>query len=190
MRLFVGIPLPEATRIALADAGDSVRAAEPRWRDQKWVSAENLHITLAFLGELPEEIVPQLTDAIAAELAGIPRFVLPFTRLAPAPNSRRATMLWAWYDDPNGECAALADAIGRAAAGFGVVCNTRAFRAHVTLARARRPLRTGARVQEALTAAQMPVPGFVSVLSATLFSSTLSKAGPHYETLETWQLPA
>ena len=60
MRLFVGIPLPEATRRALTDGCDAIRADDSAWRTEKWVAPENLHITLAFLGRLPAESVDAL----------------------------------------------------------------------------------------------------------------------------------
>jgi 2'-5' RNA ligase len=99
-------------------------------------------------------------------------------------------MLWAAYGDTDGLCAALASAAAHAATGFGTTPEDRAFVAHATLARSRsaRPLQDVA--LRALAAAQEGVPTFVSVRSATLFSSTLTRTGPRYEPLSTWEFPS
>lgn len=190
MRCFVGIPLPETTRAALVSACDAVRAADPHWRGEKWVAAQNLHITLVFLGDIPAEAIARLSEAISDGLTDVRAFELPFAGLRPVPNERRARMLWADYDDPSGTCAAIASTIGAAAGGLDIAVEDRAFKAHVTLARARRPRHLGETVLSTLSTAQLGVPEFVSVPSARLFSSTLTKTGPRYETLETWDFPA
>ena len=68
MRLFTAIELPEPARehllrlraelLKTADLADAV----------SWVKPENLHVTLKFLGEVPDAVVPKLTDS----LAGVP----------------------------------------------------------------------------------------------------------------------
>lgn len=188
MRCFIGIPLPSATRAALVAAGESVRAADPHWRGEKWVAGENLHITLAFLGDLPSESMPQVAKDVGDRLAGTRAFQLPFAELRPIPNARRASMLWAAYLDPTGECAVLAAGVDRAIPRPDAGADDRSFTPHVTLVRARRARRAGEAVSSALLAARPTIPGFVSVASATLFSSTLTKAGPRYEALATWEL--
>lgn len=190
MRLFVGIPLPEATRTALAEACRDIRAADSGWADEKWVAAENLHITLAFLGDVPTESIALLARSITSELGAVRAFDLPLARLEPIPGARRASMLWARYDDPEGRWAALSLAVHGAAAAIGDATDNRAFKTHVTLARARRPRPITENLLGSLHAARDRVPKFVSVLSATLFSSTLTTAGPRYERLETWDFPS
>ena len=70
MRLFVGLRPEEAFRAALKGAQDRLRAAgvEGRYLDQA-----NLHLTLAFIGEWPEDVTPVLpavTEPFEIELAG------------------------------------------------------------------------------------------------------------------------
>ncbi len=121
MRCFVGIQLPDEVRTALADACAEVRAADPDWDSEKWVPAENLHITLAFLGNISGEQAGALRRSLGDQLGGVRGFELPFARLRPMPSARRARMLWANWDDPEGACAGLASRVGLAAASCGVV---------------------------------------------------------------------
>jgi 2'-5' RNA ligase len=189
MRCFVGIPLPAETRRALCCVGDAIRRADAGWRAEKWVAENNLHVTVAFLGEVAEESGSALADAIELEVQGVAAFDLPFGRLSAVPNERHARMLWARYQDPEGACAGLAAGVARACAPLGIALEDRPFRAHVTLARARR---TRTLLREGVVAAQAAanaIPAIMSVRSATLFSSTLTKAGPRYESLRSWRFP-
>ena len=186
MRCFVGIRLGVETREALVRACSAVREADSGWRTEKWVAADNLHVTVAFLGEVAPGTAAGLAAAIGRELQGADPFDLPFVQLRPVPNARRATMLWAEFSDPKGHGAALVAGIGQACSEFDIALESRAFKPHVTLVRARRPRRAGESVFEALAHAGAGVPGFVSVPSVTLFASTLSKGGPSYEVLDEW----
>ncbi len=85
MRLFVAIELSEEVRAGLLRAGDELRsrlAAEGK--GVSWVKGENLHVTMKFLGEVPEPRVKEVCDALglvgkigAVELAGAKVVCLP-----------------------------------------------------------------------------------------------------------------
>jgi 2'-5' RNA ligase len=62
-RLFVAVDPAPAVRDRLADAIARVRPLAPRAR---WVDAAALHVTLAFLGDTPEDQVAALSAAIGA----------------------------------------------------------------------------------------------------------------------------
>ena len=190
MRCFVGIELDMPTREALAGAGAAVRTADAAWSGEKWVRPENLHVTVAFLGDVEESVTDELAEAIALRLGDTHAFDLPFAGLRAVPKEGRATMLWAAYRDPDRWGDALERSIAAACEPFRLRLEDRAFKPHVTLARTRRPRRAGAEAIAALDAAAENVPRFVSVRNATLFSSTLTKAGPIYRHLATWEFEA
>ena len=70
MRLFVGLRPAETFRAALKGAQDRLRAAGVEGR---YLDPANLHLTLAFIGEWPEDVTPVLpavTEPFEIELAG------------------------------------------------------------------------------------------------------------------------
>lgn len=188
LRCFVGVPLPACIADPVLRACSAVKRTDRSWSDEKWVAPENLHLTLEFLGTLPESSLPDLRAALGAAVVVLPRFELPFSGLAAAPGSRRARMLWATFLDPDGACARLAEAIERAALPFGVEAETRAFRPHVTLCRARRPHAVSDQALLAATDALEGAPEFMSVPSVSLFSSRLTPRGPIYTEIDTWRM--
>jgi len=184
----VGIELDHATREALVAAGKALRAAVSDWAAEKWVRGENLHVTVAFLGDVDAGVVPEMTAAIARELSAVQTFELPCEGLRAVPNPRRASMLWAAYSDPEGSAASLSRAIGRATGSLADAPSPKRFKAHITLVRARRARRVDAQTAQLMESMSSRLSAFMSVPSVTLFSSTLTKAGPQYRSISTWTL--
>jgi 2'-5' RNA ligase len=187
-RLFTGIPLPKDFSDALLRACDAVRETDPSWRDEKWVAAENLHVTLKFIGWMPDEAMSALLVEVGAAIEAVTPFELPFEGIRPVPGVRRARMLWGTFLDPDGACAALARSVERAVLPFGVEPETRPFSAHATLVRAHRPHAISDGAVSAASAVLREAPESMSVPSASLFSSTLTPRGPHYSEVGSWTL--
>ncbi len=127
MRLFTAIDIPADVKAALATLLDRLRPLAKL----NWIPLEKLHITTKFIGEWPDKPEAQL-DELKSALASVK---------APAPVDivirglgRLPRVLYAAVE-PNEALAALAAATERAVGG-GV--EDRAYRPHITLARARK----------------------------------------------------
>jgi 2'-5' RNA ligase len=172
LRLFVAAELPGPVRAALAAFRD---AADPAvWRP---VSDEALHITLVFLGHLPEEAAASAGGVLDRAAGPAPRLAVTGPLLLPP---RRARVLCAALADPDGELAALQARVsdGLEAAGL-YTPEKRPFRAHATVAR----LRSGARSPRALPDGLAPEPLEFRAEAVTLYRSHLARGGAHYEPL-------
>ncbi|MFA5843568.1 MAG: RNA 2',3'-cyclic phosphodiesterase [Coriobacteriia bacterium] len=185
MRSFVAVPLPDAAREALTRAGATIRAGSREWAGERWVAPQNLHITLAFLGDVPESDLAELDGPLSRACAGIEPFSLVLDSVIAVPGPRRASMLWSVPARPSEVCAALAGSVRDAVLPFSERSDARPFTAHVTLVRARRPLECPA---TALSGAERILAGdatsmLVSVRDVILCSSTLTPRGPIYETI-------
>jgi 2'-5' RNA ligase len=171
LRLFVALELPAAARDALAAFRNE--AADPDiWRA---VPTEALHLTLAFLGRRPATDVPAIDEVLFANAGPAPRLALAGAVLLPP---RRARVLCAALDDPDGTLADLQARVsdGLAAAGL-YVPEKRPFRAHATVAR----LRPRARPPRSVEAAPERLEFRGEAL--TLFVSRLHPHGARYEPL-------
>lgn len=131
-----------------------------------------------------------LSLRLGSILAASHPFPLPFFRLSARPGTRRSSMIWAEFRDPSGDCEALAATISNVPESLGLDLGVtmRAFKPHVTLARARRPRPLQASALQAGSHAVSAGARTMSVLSATLFTSTLTRHGPIYDALKTWPL--
>ena len=183
-RVFVAIELPPATRDLMSRATEAICAVEPSWCDEKLVRAELMHMTVAFVGAVPDPSLSFLLERLRSAAGHTPAFGLRLAGVRAVPSLARASMVWATFDGDTGAAAALSEIIATAA---GLAAEGRRFVAHATLARARRSRRVDAAAVHAASSvlldAGKEADRAVSVLSATVFSSTLGSAGPTYERL-------
>jgi len=169
LRLFVALELPQPARDALIAFRDE--AADPDvWRP---VAPDALHLTLAFLGRRPATDLVAIDEVLYASVGPAPRLALGEALLLPP---RRARVLCASLDDPDGTLGALQSRVSDGLAAAGVYKpETRPFRAHATVAR----LRPRARAPRAVEAAPEPIEFLGEAL--TLFVSRLHPSGARYE---------
>jgi 2'-5' RNA ligase len=174
-RLFVAIRPPEPIRDLLIDAMDD----SPEFR---WVSDDNLHLTLRFIGEVERP----LADDITAALGGIraEAFELRLVGVGMF-DQRNGGALWAGVA-PKEPVAALAAKVERACVMAGLAPERRAFHPHLTVARYHRRNKALAddwmQRRRALTSEPFAVDSF------TLFESRLSRHGAHYEAVAGYPL--
>lgn len=136
--MFVAVPLPPAARAAVAAAAAEWRRDAP---PASWVPAENLHVTLRFLGEVPDEQVVAISAAISGSLAHHVDLPVRLGSAGAFPSAARARVLWVGVDDPAGGVAAIEASLGEHLATLGFEPEDRPFRPHVTVARLRAPAR-------------------------------------------------
>ncbi len=188
LRCFVGVALPAAVSDSLEVAASAIRRADPRWEREKWVARDSLHVTVCFIGAVDAARLDSLAEALEEAVRPAAPFTLDAPAIAARPSLRQARLIWVSFRDASARGAALADAVGTAAASFGAELSERPFTAHATLCRSRhgRPLAAAA-----LEAADLVLSGVspsMSVAEATLYSSRLTPLGAVYETLASWKL--
>ena len=138
MRVFLALRPPVEEVDRLDDFLDVRRDAGPF----NWTSAEQFHLTLAFLADVPEYRVDDLIEATAAAAARRTQFELSFGGGGAFPNPARAKVLWVGLrgdEQAESELAALAAGVRGAAAHGGATVDGQRFRPHVTVARTGRP---------------------------------------------------
>jgi 2'-5' RNA ligase len=174
-RLFVAIRPPENIVDLLVDAMDD----RPSLR---WVSDENIHLTLRFIGEVERPV----TEDIARELSRIrsDRFTLRLSGVG-AFEQRNGGAIWAGVE-PRDQVAALAAKIDRACQTACLEPERRAFHPHITLARFGRDSR--AEVQPFLSRNATLASAPFEVSAFTLFESRLSRHGAQYDAVADFPL--
>jgi len=126
-RLFVAIEIPQAVRQMLALLQGGVPGA-------RWVSPDNLHLTLRFIGDVSP---PAISDLIAGlGQISAPGFTLQLEGVGSFGNGRTKFVLWAGVQrsDP---LKFLRDKVDRAVVASGFAPDGRKFAPHITLAYAK-----------------------------------------------------
>ncbi len=173
-RCFWAVPLPEDLRASLADAITPIRADPTAAAEWRWTDPAAWHLTLAFLGGVPADRIPCLLTLVSDAVRGVEPFSVATGGLGSFPSGRRARVLWYGVSDPERHLRVLAGLVAEAS---GVEVG--AFRAHITLARARD--RYGAPPPNAPVGG-LPA-GSVDVGAVTLFRSHLGRGPARYQVL-------
>jgi RNA 2',3'-cyclic 3'-phosphodiesterase len=168
MRLFIAIDLPAELKTALARLHRDLPGA-------RWVAAAQIHLTLAFLGEVEEASAWRLSTELAR--IHLPPFTLTLTGTGCFPHRQRPRVLWVGLA-PEARLTQLVAAVQSAILDCGLPVEERPFSAHITLARLRFPAarEVGAFLDQPLAA---PLP-LLPVHEFILFESRLLPHGAEH----------
>jgi RNA 2',3'-cyclic 3'-phosphodiesterase len=183
MRLFVAIAPPAAALAELTAAVDPLRQRAP---DLRWTSREAWHLTLAFLGEVDEARVPELSIRLERAARRHPPQRLAIAGGGAFPSATRARVVWAGFSADDQALGALAASVAAGArrAGAPPPDEGRKYRPHLTLARCKAPANVSNLTQELAGFSGTP---WVAD-SIHLIRSKLSAGPPTYEDAGSWAL--
>ena len=184
MRLFVALEIPSAVRENLAALLKSLRAVSPQTR---WVRPENLHVTLKFIGEVPDTKLAAIRSALAGARSDQP-VTLDFRGLGFFPNEKHPRVFWAGMEaSPN--LKDLAADIDRATEKLGIPREQRPFSPHLTLARFEPP-GLPEQLHSAVRENEVRDFGTLRTSQFHLIESKLKPSGAEYTTLESFAFVA
>lgn len=179
MRLFTAIELPEPVREHLTHLRGELTTAADLADAVSWTKPENLHVTLKFLGEVADDAVRPLVDALAG--VAVQPMDLAADHMVYFPKRGRVRVIAAGLTGDVARLGRLYADVESACATLGFAPEGRAFTPHVTLGRARHGRQGGGlrRVREALLEGSLPGPRFVAA-RFVLMRSQLKPTGAIY----------
>ncbi len=180
MRTFIALDLPEEIRARLAEVQ---RALKPSTHTARWVAPESIHVTLKFIGEIPEKRVDDIHGALAG-LTWKP-FTVTVNGIGFFPGARSPRVVWAGMQAPTMED--LTKEIDVHLERLGFEKEKRMFRPHLTLARAK-TTRLEAALVETAKAFEHEDFGTFTVDRFFLYQSTLKPTGSIYTKLKEYLL--
>jgi 2'-5' RNA ligase len=150
-----------------------------KFQGYRFVTEEQIHITLKFLGETSPEQVQKL-DTNLSRIGGARPFRIKVSRAGGFPDLSRPKSLWLGVGEGREALEKLAGAVDRAARISGFEPESRRFKAHLTVARSREGAQVPAGMAELLGDA--PAPSWLCG-EFILMRSSLTPAGPVYSPL-------
>ncbi len=178
MRLFIALEMPDEVR-------DQLRPCLTRLarltHGVKWVAAENLHLTLKFLGEVSDHLLPDLNAMLASVAEASHPFVLKHERAGLFYNGGDPSVVWVGLA-VHQQLSVLARRVALESERLVPSADRKPFRAHITLGRVRQPY-GGPPLQTALELIDtVGLPDW-SVRELSLIKSELTPRGPIYTVL-------
>lgn len=182
MRAFIAIELSKECKDYLTLVESQFKKSNA---DVKWVSQDNLHITLKFLGDINEEQVNKLIAAITDIASKHKQFTLKLGPTGAFPGIRSPRIIWVGVTKGDNELKEIAREIELNAVKAGIPEENKPFSSHITIGRTRSGLNREELIQ-LLDSSTKGLPAETPesiVKDITLYKSTLTPKGPIYEIL-------
>ncbi|MCP4685628.1 MAG: RNA 2',3'-cyclic phosphodiesterase [bacterium] len=178
LRLFIALPLPSEVERKL---GQVIEALQPHGAGVKWAKPGNIHLTVKFLGDADESLVPMISEGLDRVVSRFGVIKAVIDQLGGFPNLKRPRVIWAGSSLGVSGAAKIAKQVDLAARQLGFAKEKRPFKAHLTLGRVRQG-RSADDLAAHLDGYTME-PITMSLDRLVLFKSTLTPEGPIYDRL-------
>jgi RNA 2',3'-cyclic 3'-phosphodiesterase len=166
-RLFVAIDLPDSTRQLLADLDPDIRGV-------RWTERDQMHLTLGFFGDVPEDVELKLREKLSA--VGFGAFFLPVNGVGAFSLKGAPKIIWIGVGKAHPHLFQIHKRVQEAALAAGIEPELRPWHPHITMARCR-----GVSAQALRKFLQSNAEfdtGMIRVDAFHLYSSNLTPAGP------------
>ena len=127
-RLFIAIDIPDSLARTLRDL-------DPNLLGVRWLPPEQVHLTLSFLGDVPEDAEARLRENLNA--IRFSAFFLPLVGIGAFPGKGRPNVIWIGLGQGHPHLFQLHKRVQDAALAAGLEPDLRPWHPHITLARCR-----------------------------------------------------
>jgi len=180
IRTFVALEVSESVR---ARAAELIAKLRESGANVSWVSSDRMHLTLKFLGDVPEQQLAEVCAAVSGVCEAVAPFELQCAGAGAFPNVRRPRTVWIGVSEGAEPLGELQSGIVRALGKVGFRRERRRFQGHLTLGR----VRGGGPDQDALGELLRQYADFKTPLMTAsevrVYASYLDRSGPTYEVL-------
>jgi 2'-5' RNA ligase len=183
-RAFIGIAVPDSVRDQLVTVENHLKQSDAH---VSWVRRENLHISLAFLGNVTRDTAELLALGLDAATARSQTFSCEAVGLGAFGRPDRPRVVWAGI----APCKPLLDmqrSVTDVASQCGIPLDARPFHPHITLGRAKSS-RGAPSLFRAITDYESASFGWIPVPAIALIRSELTPDGPNYNPVHVAVLP-
>jgi 2'-5' RNA ligase len=183
LRAFIAIEIPPNIQVAIEKQTTRLRQALGD-ETVRWIPAQNMHLTLKFIGDIASSHVDFLKQLLTREATLHSQFDLQIGGLGSYPTSRRPRILWVGLHIP-AELVALQKSIETGTTRLGYEQEERDFAPHLTIGRVRQNASPAdlPKIRAAMDNIQLGNIGTARVDSVHLFKSELQPNGSVYTKL-------
>lgn len=132
LRLFVAVEIPLEIRTRMYDVVAELKTTDA---DVRWEGIEKLHITLKFLGNTKEELLPQLAEVLEQVAQRFTPFDVRYGTIGRFPAKGQPRVIWIGVIEGQDVLTSLARVVDERMTGLGFSLEERPFHPHVTLGR-------------------------------------------------------
>ncbi len=184
MRCFLAIELPNTVYMQLINLQQRLNVDG---LPIAWAKPEVMHLTLRFLGEVPDVEVPALCQTGSIYMTGAASCHLKLRGVGVFPNMKRVSVLWAGVEVLQGDLTTLRSLADKVAESINIPKDNKPFYPHITLGRLKtKPGKSPGgdslvQLQRLLSELKTFTGDAFDARAVALFSSTLHKGGARHQ---------
>jgi len=187
IRAFVAIPIPTPLIDAL-EKTQSLFQARLEKDAVRWSRAEQLHLTLGFLGDIRAGIVDELTDVIRRACESVTPFALSLAGRGCFPTAGNPRVIWVGVEGDLEELRQFQRRTEAATADFGDHSEEKEFHPHLTIGRVKASPRQARQIRDVIEKVVVGKLGEWTVQEVDLMRSELRTEGARYSRLASFAL--
>lgn len=179
IRVFFAISIPEELREKLVLVQETLKT---KCHSIKWVKRENVHLTLKFIGEIPEDKLAGLSIILKNVADRHSSFLAVAEGIGSFPTIKNPKVIWAGIKEGHEQIANISRDIEEKAKKIGFAAEEKPFTSHITIGRVNQKDRRekSQELTEGLSALSGWKGGPMKVNSLLLMSSILKREGSEY----------
>jgi len=180
IRTFIAVEISKNTRKRACDLVNRLQRSEANVR---WVVAENMHLTMKFLGDVPNTETPQVCRSVMDAVSNFSSIEIQCVGAGAFPDSKRPRTVWLGVETGKNELTELQQSVEKSLKPLGFKPERRRFHPHLTIGR----VRSGGPQQRELAKLIEENASFEAgtsiIREVLILASFLDKTGPTYDVL-------
>jgi len=185
IRSFLAFELPKIMKDTVSKVSSELMDLLPNAR---WVRVDNIHLTIVFLGQIPELSTGEIAGVAKSVCDRYGAFEIALEGVGVFSGLNNPRVLWIGLRGELERMSHFRNALQKRLKPFGIKEEKRKFRPHLTLCRFRKGARGGQPLAKILDAYKNLSSPFCKVEKLLFFKSDLTPKGPIYTRLMEWPL--
>lgn len=179
IRTFIAIDIDQPPKQKISGLIDQLSKSNA---DVKWITENQMHFTLKFLGQTDELLVPKISGVLESIAEDFGEFTILLSDIGAFPNIKRPRVIWLGIDKGKDKLELLNEKIETSLEKLGFEKEKRRFTAHLTLGRVR-SLKNIEGLKALIAKIDIRIQDEVKVNKVILYRSTLTPKGAIYTPL-------
>ena len=185
IRSFLAFELPGQIKDTVSGISAEMSTLLP---EARWVRVDNIHLTVVFLGEIPESSLEGIAGVAKSVCDRYDAFEIALKGVGVFSGLRFPRVLWVGLQGDLERMGYFRNGLQKRLAPCGIIEEKRKYRPHLTLGRFRKGTRGGPPLARILDGYRHVVSPFCRLSTFSLFKSDLTRTGAVYTKLMSWPL--